>query len=204
MAQHSFRPLWPPPSKLHEQGVRVSGQHGVAVQAAARTLSLVVDQPARAHAARLDGCYVLKTDLPAAVVAKEVVHARYRSLALVEQAFRTSKTVELELRPIHVRLEARTRAHALVVMLAYRLVQVLADRWRALDVTVGEGMAALAQLCAMDVTIGGQTHCAQVPTPRDLLRQLVEATGLTLPAAIPRTGVTVATRKKLQTRRATS
>ena len=174
----------------------------VAVQAAARTLSLAVDQTARAHAARLDGCYVLKTDLPAAAVSKEVVHARYRSLALVEQAFRTSKTVELELRPIHVRLKARTRAHAFVVMLAYRLVEVLADRWRALDVTVGEGIAALAQLCAIDVTIGGQTHCAQVPTPRDLLRQLVEATGLTLPAAIPRTGVTVATRKKLPTRRA--
>ena len=186
------------------RAARLRVEAWVGVQAAARTLSLAVDHTARAHAARLDGCYVLKTDLPAAVVSKEVVHARYRSLALVEQAFRTSKTVELELRPIHVRLKARTRAHVFVVMLAYRLVQVLADRWRALDVTVGEGIAALAQLCAMDVTIGGQTHCAQVPTPRDLLRQLVEATGLTLPAAVPRTGVTVATRKKLPARRATS
>jgi len=175
----------------------------VAVETEARTLSLALDPAARADAARLDGCYVLKTDLPAAVVTKEVVHARYRSLAWVEQAFRTSKTVELELRPIHVRLEARTRAHAFVVMLAYRLVQVLADRWRALDVTVGEGIAALAQLCAIDVTVGGQTHCAQVPAPRELLRQLVEATGLTLPAAIPRTGAIVATRKKLPSRRVT-
>jgi hypothetical protein len=37
------------------------------------------------------------------------VHDRYKELALVEQDFRTSKTVELEMRPIHVRLESSTR-----------------------------------------------------------------------------------------------
>ena len=80
---------------------------------------------------------MLKTDLSTEAVPKKVVHDRYRSLALVEQAFRISKTIELEMRPIHVRLEARTRGHAFVVMLAYRIVQHLAERWHALDVTVG-------------------------------------------------------------------
>jgi transposase len=69
---------------------------------------------------------VLKTDLKAEQASKEVVRDRYRDLALVEQAFRTSKTVQLEMRPIHVRREVSTRGHALVVMLAYRLVQELA------------------------------------------------------------------------------
>ena len=175
----------------------------VAVEASERVLSLVVDEAARTEAARLDGCYVLKTDLSAEAVSKEVVHDRYRGLALVEQAFRTSKTVELEMRPIHVRLETRTRGHAFVVMLAYRIVQHLAECWHDLDVTVGEGIAALSSLCATDVVIGGTATCAQVPTPRDQVRQLVDATGLTLPGAIPRTGATVATRKKLPSRRAT-
>ena len=107
------------------------------------------------------------------------------------------------MRPIHVRLEARTRGHAFVVMLAYRMVQHLAECWRPLDVTVAEGLAALSSLCATDVVMGGTTTCAQVPTPRDQVRELVDATGLTLPGAIPRTSAIVATRKKLPSRRAT-
>src|SRR5271165_5602320 len=66
----------------------------------ARLLTLEIDEQARNEEAKLDGCYVLKTDLKAEQASKEVVHDRYRDLALVEQAFRTSKTVELEMRPI--------------------------------------------------------------------------------------------------------
>jgi hypothetical protein len=73
-----------------------------------RLLALAIDQPARDEEAKLDGCYVLKTDLKAEQASKEVVHERYKDLALVEQAFRTSKTVQLELRPIHVRREVCT------------------------------------------------------------------------------------------------
>ena len=46
------------------------------------------------------------------MASKETIHDRYKDLALVEQAFRTGKTVELEARPIHVRLATRTRGHA--------------------------------------------------------------------------------------------
>jgi hypothetical protein len=88
------------------------------VEAEGRTLRLRLDETAQGHAARLDGCYVLKTDLPRTVVAAQVVHDRYKDLALVEQAFRTCKTTYLELRPWYVRTEASTRGHALVVMLA--------------------------------------------------------------------------------------
>jgi len=85
-----------------------------------RTLSINIDQDSLAEVQKLDGCYVIKTDLSSEQADKETVHARYKDLALVEQAFRTSKTVELEMRPIHVRLESRTRGHAFVIMLAYR------------------------------------------------------------------------------------
>ena len=62
----------------------------------ARCVALQIDESARNEQAKLDGCYVLKTDLSAAQARKELVHDRYKDLTLVEQAFRTSKTVELK------------------------------------------------------------------------------------------------------------
>ena len=101
-----------------------------------RQIEVRMDSEALAAESKPDGCYVLKTDLTASQCAKEVAHARYKALALVEWAFRTSKTVELEMRPVYVRLAERTSAHALVVMLAYRIVQELAERWESLNLTV--------------------------------------------------------------------
>ncbi|MEI8167531.1 MAG: IS1634 family transposase, partial [Chloroflexales bacterium] len=108
-----------------------------------RAVTLTTNKDARADAAKLDGCYVLKTDLAAEAASKETVHGRYKDLALVEKAFRTSKTVQLELRPIHVRLATRTRGHVFVVMLAYRIVRELGRCWSGLDTTVQEGLNEL-------------------------------------------------------------
>ena len=83
----------------------------VLISASAREIQLTVDDDILTEEAKLDGCYVLKTDLLEAAATKEIIHNRYKDLALVESAFRTSKTVELELRPIHVRLATRTRGH---------------------------------------------------------------------------------------------
>ena len=72
--------------------------------------------------AALDGIYVLRTNVPAeSLDAKSTVEA-YKSLAHVERAFRTLKTVVLEVRPIHHRLEGRVRAHVFLCMLAYSIV----------------------------------------------------------------------------------
>ena len=59
-----------------------------------RRVFVVVDEAALTEAARLDGCYALRTDLPKTVVAKEIVHARYKDLAQVDidQAWQLSKT----------------------------------------------------------------------------------------------------------------
>src|SRR5215468_12568057 len=85
---------------------------------AGRTITLTMNEDAQTEAAKLDGCYVLNTDLTPQQANKEIVHDRYKDLASVEQAFRTCKTAHLEVRPIFLRREARTRAHAFVVMLA--------------------------------------------------------------------------------------
>ena len=166
-----------------------------------RTITLTVKTHAQQEAAKLDGCYVLKTDLTPQQANKELVHDRYKDLASVEQAFRTCKTAHLEVRPIFVRREARTRAHAFVVMLAYQIIQYLASCWSLLDITVEEGLHALTTLCLVEVspTHAPSYHC--IPTPRDAIARLLHSADITLPKAFSLSGVRVSTRKKLQSER---
>ena len=166
-----------------------------------RVISIQTDEDALTTAAKLDGCYALKTDLPKEIAAKETIHRRYKDLALVEMAFRTSKTVELEVRPINVRLASRTRGHVFVVMLAYRIVQELAQRWRAIDLTVEEGIKELATLCTMEIEISGVGKVNQIPEPRASIKKLLDAAQVTLPATLPCKGINVTTKKKLTDRR---
>src|SRR5208283_4518 len=71
--------------------------------------------------ARLDGVYVVRTSLPAsAMTAAETVQA-YKDLARVERAFRSLKTVDLEIRPVRHWAEERVRAHVFLCMLAYHV-----------------------------------------------------------------------------------
>jgi transposase len=79
----------------------------------------VARNPARiADEARLDGFYVIRTSVEDnAMVADNVVGA-YKGLARVERAFRSLKTVDLHLRPIHHWLAPRMRAHVFLCMLA--------------------------------------------------------------------------------------
>ena len=132
-----------------------------------------------------------------------MVDARYRDLAQVERTFRTCKTGHLELRPVYVRRESRTRGHVFVVMLAYRLIAELARAWRALDVTVEEGLAELATLCTTEVHFGSGSTVQEIPRPRRSIASLLTAAAVRLPAAIPTKGIEVSTKRKLPSRRRT-
>jgi len=110
------------------------------VKAQGRTLRLEVDDDALSEAARLDGCYVIKTDLPQQAADKNTVHDRYKDLAMVEQAFGNCKSRHLEVRPINVRTRAHTRGHVFAVMLAYTLRLELSRAWAGFDLTVEEGL----------------------------------------------------------------
>jgi hypothetical protein len=172
------------------------------VEAEGRALRPVVDQEVLGRACLLDGCYVIKTDLPVEAADAQTVHDRYQDLAEVERAFRTCKTAHLELRPVYVRTEESTRGHALVVMLAYLIVRALRRAWADLDVTVEEGLAQLATLCAMELSIpsrGITVH--KIPRPRENSAQLIEAAQVRLPEAIPSLGARVVSRKGLPSRR---
>src|SRR6201998_4086379 len=71
--------------------------------------------------AALDGIYVVRTSLPAPVLDDAATVRRYKSLSLVERAFRCLKTVDLQIRPIYHWLADRVRAHVFLCMLAYYL-----------------------------------------------------------------------------------
>jgi len=166
-----------------------------------RTITLTINEDAQTEAAKLDGCYVLKTDLTPAQAPKEMVHDRYKDLASVEQAFRACKTVHLEVRPIFLRLEARTRAHAFVVMLAYQIIRYLASCWSAFDVTVAEGLHALTTLCLVEVAPKNAPSYHCLPTPRDAIARLLHSADIKLPKVFSLSGTHVSTKKKLQSER---
>jgi hypothetical protein len=69
--------------------------------------------------AALDGLYVVRTSLPATELPAEAAVTAYKDLAVVERAFRSLKTVDLQVRPVFHWNAARVRAHVFLCMLAY-------------------------------------------------------------------------------------
>ena len=166
-----------------------------------RRIELAVDEETRAEAGGLDGCYVLVTDLPVSAADPLALDRRYHDLAKVEWAFRTCKTAHLEIRPIHVRTEAHTRGHALVVMLAYVVVRELRERWVAFDLTVEDALKELAELCAIELRLPDGCMLRELPQPRESTARLLDAAGVELPRLIPPSTYGVDTKTKLTNRR---
>lgn len=69
--------------------------------------------------AATDGIYIVRTSLSADVMGDEAAVRSYKSLSRVERAFRSIKTVDLHVRPVHHWLAGRVRAHVFLCMLAY-------------------------------------------------------------------------------------
>ena len=89
------------------------------------------DQSIAAEAA-LDGIYLIRTSVPAARMDAAECVRNYKSLARVERAFRSLKTTDLKVRPIHHRLADRVRAHIFLCMLAYYVEWHMREAWREL------------------------------------------------------------------------
>ena len=82
--------------------------------------------------AALDGIYIIRTSVSGAQMDAAQCVRNYKSLANVERAFRSLKTMDLKVRPIHHRLADRVRAHILLCMLAYYVEWHLREAWREL------------------------------------------------------------------------
>ena len=120
-------------------GVRVGkviNQYKVAkhfcLDIAEAALSFERNDEAIAAEAALDGLYIIRTSVPAAQMDAPECVRRYKSLAQVERAFRSLKTIDLKVRPIHHRLAERVRAHIFLCTLAYYVEWHMREAWREL------------------------------------------------------------------------
>ena len=91
-----------------------------------------VNEERVAAEAALDGLYVIRTSAAETGMSAEAAVLNYKRLAEVERAFRTLKGVDLQVRPIRHRLEARVKAHIFLSMLAYYVQWHLAEAWKPL------------------------------------------------------------------------
>lgn len=91
-----------------------------------------IDEDKVAQEAALDGIYVVRSSLTAPDTEADETVRIYKSLSNVERAFRSIKTVVLEVRPIHHWTEKRVRAHIFLCVLAYYIQWHMAEAWRPL------------------------------------------------------------------------
>jgi len=117
-----------------------------------------VDPQAEQRALELAGCYVIVSDVSKDQLAAQAVHDSYVALQKVERDFRTMKTGLLQVRPVFVRKDSRTRGHVLCCMLALKLHRELERRLATAfgttdedphAVTVADALAALNRLCLL-------------------------------------------------------
>ena len=102
-------------------------------------LQYQIKQAAVEQEALLDGCYVVSATTPKQVIDSTQMVSTYKSLAFVEQAFRTIKTVALEIRPVYHKKDDRIRSHAFLCMLAYYVDWHLKERLAPLFAGDGRG-----------------------------------------------------------------
>ena len=128
-----------------------------------------------AQEAALDGIYVIRTKVPAEQMNAEQTKAAYQSLSKVERAFRSLKDMDLQIRPIHHRLENRVRAHVFLCMLAYHVEWHLRRAWEPLLWAEKEPKPHAGKK-ATGLNEGGM----RVMRYRDLMRELAAYTRNTL------------------------
>src|SRR5216683_1704642 len=148
-------------------------------------------EAAMATSLELAGCYVVTTDVLPQSMSTQEVHDSYVSLQKVERDFRAMKTGLLEVRPLFVRKESRTRGHVFCCMLALKLSRELERRLRehfgTTDsdphaITLRDALASLASLCLMQYKVDEKTTVTKLPQPSANQAKILTALGVALPA----------------------
>lgn len=162
----------------------------VELQLGGRTLVLQRQEEKIARAFELAGCYVVTTNVLKASMSAQQVHDSYVSLQRVERDFRALKTGLLEVRPVFVRKESRTRGHVFCSMLALKLSREMERRLREAfgttdsnphAITLPDALRALSSLCLLQYKIDERTTVTKLPQPRANQQQILAALGVSLP-----------------------
>ncbi len=155
-----------------------------------RWIRLELDEAAREEAMQLAGCYVIETDVSPELLDAQQVHEGYKGLGLLEQDLRTLKTGLLEVRPVFVRKETRTRGHVFVCLLALKISREmqrrLATRFGTTQedpyaVTLQDALGELAQLCLLNYPLKEDLTVPVPPRPNESQSRILDALGVSLP-----------------------
>ena len=142
------------------------------------------------RALQLAGCYVVVSDVPKQHLSGQQVHDSDVSLQEVERDFRQLKTGLLEVRPVWVRKESRTRGHVFCCLLALKLSRELERRLQArfgttdtdpYAPTLADALAALSRLCLLEYPIDEKTTVTRLPKPDARQREILAALDVQLP-----------------------
>jgi len=178
------------PRNLQVWGARHKLTGLVELRLQGRTMVLERNQAAIDRRMELAGCYVVVTDVPKHNLSGQEVHDSYVSLEKVERDFRQMKTGLLEVRPVFVRKESRTRGHVFCCLLALKLSREMERRLQIAfgttdanphAVTLGDAMAALSRLCLLEYRVDEKTSVTRLPKPDDRQQQILAALGVPLP-----------------------
>lgn len=163
----------------------------VEIKLEGRQLKLERKEEAITRALDLAGCYVVTTDVAQADLSAQQVHDSYVSLQKVERDFRTLKTGLLEVRPVWVRKESRTRGHVFCCMLALKIAREMERRLRAAFGTTGtradaltlpDALLSLTRLCLLHYAVDQETTVTKLPQPDARQGEILQALGVSLPA----------------------
>lgn len=154
-----------------------------------RTIHLSQDADRLKAVSRLDGCYVIKTDLTAEQCDAQTVHDRYKDLSQVEHAFRTMKTGLLEVRPIYVRKAKRTRGHVFITSLSYMIIHEIKRLLPELkDIPVTEIIDDLTAINLVELEDRNGSFY-RVPASNEETQALLDRLGISIPNLIPKKGL---------------
>jgi transposase len=136
-----------------------------------------------------DGCYIVSSTVAASQMKPTEVVGTYKSLAFVEQAFRSLKTVALEIRPVYHKKDDRIRSHVFLCLLAYYVYWHMQQRLRPLFEKDGQGkdrewtmenvIEHLRGIRKQRVSVAG-TEFAQISQPTEQQQQILDLLGIKL------------------------
>jgi transposase len=155
-----------------------------------RELRFDFDESARDQAMLLAGCYAIVTDVDKSGMATQDVHDNYMRLQKVERDFRAMKTGLLEVRPVFVRKEERTRGHVFCSMLALKITREMERCLRtafgttdtnAEAVRLPDALAALGRLCLLQYNVDENRTVTRLPIPNPSQEEILKALAVSLP-----------------------
>ena len=166
-------------------------QDMVRLELRGRAIEMSLESEAVLRTHELAGCYVIVTNVAQDKLTAQAVHDGYLALQNVERDFRLMKTGLLQIRPIFVQKETRTRGHVLACMLALKITREIERKLAATygttdtnprGVTVADVMGAMSRLPLMNYQTGAKVILTRLPKPDAEQQRLLTALGISLPA----------------------